>query len=280
MRARGASAVAVLLGRGVTPSLLCASLLSTSLLCTSLLGATACATLDDRPGIRWEDVEDGQDGDPPAGPRILATSAPAAAPAAPSPPASPPAPAAPPAAGPGPIDVDGRPVEDGALLEMPGLELACLPAADALTAPLAARARYDETAGRLGLPVGRLAFVVLTRDPARSLTDPPPHLCRAIPTAAALKAPFLRTHEPARRWLFRRIGTGLVEDAAALVAASAARQLVAGARPRVLVDDRGGLVAVALPVDGPGQDDGTGGTDETGGTGGTGTPDDTTKGGT
>lgn len=268
MRTRGASSVAVLLGRGVTPSLI--------FIVAALLGATACATLDGRHGpVRWEDVgdgkddgKDGKDGDAPPGPPVLPPSAPAAAPTATPPPAPPPAPAAPLAAGPGPIDVDGRPVDDGALLEMPGLELACLPAADALTAPLAARARYDETAGRLGLPVGRLAFVVLARDPARSLTDPPPHLCRAIPTAAALKAPFLRAHEPARRWLFRRIGTGLVEDAAALLAASAARQLVAGARPRVLVDDRGGLVAVALPVDGPGEK------------GGTGTPDDTTKGGT
>lgn len=208
----------------------------------------ACAALTDRRGPpRWEDVSPPAPPPPPAE-VTFASTAPSSGPApTPPPPAVPPAPAS---EGAGPIDVDGRPVDDGALLDMPGLELACLPAADALTAPLAARARYDESAGRLGLPVGRLVFVVLVRDPARSITDPPPHLCRAIPTAAALKAPFVRVREPGARWLFRRIASSLVDDARALVEATAAKHLSPVARPRVLLDESGGLLAVALPVEG------------------------------
>jgi hypothetical protein len=204
------------------------------------LGTVACTGAR---ALRWEDVA----GEPAAG-----AVAPAASidesegvPAAPSAPAH--AEAAPSARG--VLLVDGRPVDDGALLEMPRLELACLPAADSLTAPLVARARFDAAAARASLPVGRLWFIVLARDPARSITDPPPHVCRAIPTGMPLKAPLLRVQEPPRRWLIRRIDQGLVDDAHAIVAASAAQSLTAAAHPRVLVDEQGGLLAVALPVE-------------------------------
>ena len=147
-----------------------------------------------------------------------------------------------------PILVDGKRVADGDLVPMPALELACLPAANALTAPLEASALFMTTAEKLLLPVGRLAFVVLERDPARSITDPPPHLCRTIPMGFYVKAPLRRANEPPSRWLVRRIATGLVDDAAALIATSEERNYVAAAPPRVLVDETGALVAIALPV--------------------------------
>jgi hypothetical protein len=147
-----------------------------------------------------------------------------------------------------PIVIDGKNVDDGAFVDMPQLELACMPAADALTDANKARARFDKVAEKLNVPVGRVTFVLLERDPSRSITDPPPRLCWNIPSATALKAPLFREREVAARWLVRRIATNLVDDAGALVHASTEKKLDAIAAPRVIVDDKGALVAVALPV--------------------------------
>lgn len=145
------------------------------------------------------------------------------------------------------IAVGDRNVDDGGVLVMPPLELACLPAPDALTAPSIARARYDELSAKAGLPVGDVVLVLLTRDPSRSLVDPPPHLCRPVPELALFKAPFVRIQEPARRWMFRRIETGVAADTAALLAQVASKERAA-APPRVIVGKYGALDAVALPL--------------------------------
>jgi hypothetical protein len=209
--------------------------------------AAGCAGRD--AVVRWEDVSPAARDPAPSVAVASTTSSPdasdarasaaprAAAPAAPAPRTS-------------AIVVDGRPVDDGAIVDMPRLELACLPAADALTAPREARERFLAAAARFELPIGRLTFVVLERDPARSLTDPPPSFCRTIPVGTELRAPLRRQQEPARRWLIRRIATGLVADASALVKTSTEKKLAAAAPPRVLVDDEGALVALALPVEG------------------------------
>lgn len=200
------------------------------------LTSSSCATND---AIRWEDAD-------------VQTTSVTVVDNEPAPPPPPPPRVEPPPAkaaeGTGAMKIDGRTVDDGGVLEMPNLELACLPTPEALTNPSAARARFEDTAGKQNLPIGRLTFVVLVRDPARSITDPPPRFCRAIPTNAAIKAPFFRAHEPARRWLFRRIAKSLVDDANALLAASTAQALTMADAPRVVVDEHGALVAVALPV--------------------------------
>ncbi len=145
----------------------------------------------------------------------------------------------------GTILVEGMSVDDGELVDVPALDLACMAAPDALTTPQRARARFDETARKLGVTASSFSFVVLERDPARSVTDPPPHLCRTIASDPdTMKAPLLHMHEPAARWRIKRITANLVDDAAALV-----RSTKDGVGPpRVILDDSGALIAVALPV--------------------------------
>lgn len=147
-----------------------------------------------------------------------------------------------------PVFIEGHAVDAAGLVDVRALELACLADRAALTDPQAVRARFDDVAGAQLVPVGELAFVLLARDPARSLTDPAPQLCRTIASSTVLRAPLVRTREPAGRWLVRRIAIGLGDDAAQLVRDGAARALAHTAQPRVLIDDAGALVAVALPV--------------------------------
>ncbi|OGQ22350.1 MAG: hypothetical protein A2138_10510 [Deltaproteobacteria bacterium RBG_16_71_12] len=144
--------------------------------------------------------------------------------------------------------VNGTPVDDGALVELPALELACLADARALTEPSRVAARVSEQGEKLGASLGAFAFVVLERDPARSITDPPPRFCRPLERAAVLVAPLLHRSEPAGRWLVRRAKDGVVADAAALVLECRAKGLTPSGRPRALVDADGALVALAIPV--------------------------------
>jgi hypothetical protein len=149
------------------------------------------------------------------------------------------------------IVIDGHNVDDGALLAMPALELACLPAADSLTQTAKASAHFEAEAEKMAVPLGRLSFILLERDPARSLTDPPPRLCRNIASRTPLKAPLFREKEPAARWLVRRMRANVVVDTAAVLDAALAQQLTASAHPRVVLDPHGALVAVAVPVGAP-----------------------------
>lgn len=144
--------------------------------------------------------------------------------------------------------VEGKPVNPSGLVDVRALELACLADAKALTDTKGVRARFDDVAGKQLVPVGELAFVLLERDPARSMTDPPPLLCRTIASSTVLHAPLVRAREPAARWLVKRIEAGLVADAAALVQQSATQKLELSARPRVIVDEHGSFVAIAVPV--------------------------------
>ena len=184
----------------------------------------ACAGRDEL--VRWEDVEVAH-----------VTHVTPAPPAVPAPTAAPSS---------APVVIEGLSVDAAGLVNVRALELACLADATALIDPPAVRARFDDVAGRQLVPVGELAFVLLARDPADSITDPPPQLCRTIASSTVLRAPLMRAQEPAGRWLVRRIAAGLVDDAAHLVRDAAA--LGHTAQPRVLIDDTGALVAVALPV--------------------------------
>jgi hypothetical protein len=147
-----------------------------------------------------------------------------------------------------PVRVEGHEPDAQGLVNVRALELACLADPTALTHPKAVRARFDDLAGRQLVPVGELAFVLLARDPKRSLTEPPPHLCRTIASSTVLRAPLMRAHEPAARWLVRRLAGSLVDDTAFLLRDGAHRELAHTAPPRIIVDDAGVLVAVALPV--------------------------------
>jgi hypothetical protein len=146
------------------------------------------------------------------------------------------------------VTVEGKAVDGAGLVDVRALELACLADAKALVDTKGVRARFDDVAGKQLVPVGELAFILLERDPARSMTDPPPLLCRTIASSTVLHAPLVRTREPAARWLVKRIEGGLVVDAAALVQQSAAQKLALSARPRVMIDEHGSFVAVAVPV--------------------------------
>ena len=144
--------------------------------------------------------------------------------------------------------IDGHAVDSTGLVLVRALELACLADGSALTDPRAARARFEDIASSQLIPLGELSFVLLTRDPARSITDPAPQLCRTIASHSALRAPLVRAREPARRWLVRRIESGLVDDAARVWHDGKQLALKHTAPPRVLLADTGTLVAVALPV--------------------------------
>lgn len=214
-----------------------------SLACVLGLVAASCA---ERSGmVRWEDVEPA-----PARPRAVATPPPAPRPPPPAPrPPTEPAPVAPaPVATSAALVVNGVPVDDGALVDVPALELACLADARALTEPGRVAARVSEQGTKGGVALGPFSFVVLERDPARSLVEPPPRFCRPLPGAAALVAPLLHHREPAGRWLVRRARAGVVADTAAIVEECRARALTPSGRPRVLVDGAGALVGLALPV--------------------------------
>lgn len=198
--------------------------------------------------LRWEDAEPGPSRPSPAPSAVdpPRPTPPSVVSAARPPPALPQAPIAAPAA----LRVAGVIVEDGALAELPALELACLADARALSEPADVLARLDEVGRKVGASLGDFAFVVLERDPAKALTDPPPRACRALQAEASLVAPLTRHREAAARWLVRRAREGVVVDTAALLADCQRRGLTPSARPRVLVDERGALVAVAVPVQG------------------------------
>ena len=89
---------------------------------------------------------------------------------------------------------------DGAIVDMPALELVCIADARALVDPAVARARFDEVTKKAGVTLGAPQFVRLLRDPARSISDPPPRLCRPLTAPAQLKAPLEREREPASRF--------------------------------------------------------------------------------
>jgi hypothetical protein len=232
-----------------------------SLRAASLVGfALALACCAGRSGaVRWEDVEPAPTRAPVAkrppidlapAERPPTSKPPAEKPPTEKPPAEKPSaekPAAP-AAARGALLVNGAAVDDGAVVELPALELACLADARALTEPARVAARVDEQKDKLGATLGTFAFVVLERDPARSLTDPPPRFCRPLTGASALIAPLLHKREPAARWLVRRAKDGVAADAAALVEDCRAKGLVPSGRPRVLLDDAGAITALALPV--------------------------------
>lgn len=209
-----------------------------------LVLVTACAA--GAPMVRWEDAE-------PAPSPVRIVDAPVAEPAraptsaaapAPMPAAAPAAPVARTAA----LVVNGATVDDGALVELPALELACLADARALIEPGRVAARVTEQGAKGGVALGPFSFVVLERDPARSLVEPPPRFCRPLQGGAPLVAPLLHHREPAGRWLVRRARSGVVADTAAIVEECRARGLTPSGRPRVLVDEVGALVALALPV--------------------------------
>lgn len=208
----------------------------------SLVGA--CSSREGM--LRWEDAEPTQarsaQATPPTddAPPLPPVEAPR------PPPPLPPAPIAVPAA----LRVAGVVVEDGALAELPALDLACIADPRALSEPAQVLTRLDEGGRKLGASLGDFAFVVLERDPAKSLTDPPPRACRTLQADASLVAPLTRHREAAARWLVRRAREGVAADTAALLADCERRGLAPSGRPRVLVDERGALVALAVPVTG------------------------------
>jgi hypothetical protein len=178
-----------------------------------------------------------------------------------SPPASPretparePSPVAPvvsaPAANAQGLALFGADVRDGAFVDAPALSLACLADPRALTEPALAFGRLEEEAKKLGATLGEPRVVRLVRDPARSLTDPPPRACRPIVEDAVFKAPLSREAEPASRWLVTTSAGRVPDDASRALSRAGAQKLTTTAPPRVIVDENGAILAIVVPVEG------------------------------
>jgi hypothetical protein len=155
-------------------------------------------------------------------------------------PATPPEPTAAPKLATAPVVLFGAAVNDGA----------CLADKSALSDVKAVQARLDDVAAAQGVALGAPRVVQLVRDPARSLTDPPPHACRPLVTAgAALKAPLVRDRQAAARWFVQHaVVDDALTDAARRVVEGAAAHGTALAPPRALIDDNGAIIGLALPV--------------------------------
>ena len=80
-----------------------------------------------------------------------------------------------------------------------------------------------------------------------SISDPPPRLCRPLTAPAQLKAPLEREREPASRWLIVHIRTSLADDAARGAQLALEKNLSPTATPRVILDDAGRPIGVAVP---------------------------------
>jgi hypothetical protein len=197
---------------------------------------SACAT---REHVRWEDVTDAEKPTP----VVENTSAPPPPPPAPPPPEPKPVVVT----STSPVTIEGKNVDDGTLVDMPALELVCIADARALTEPTRVQQRFDDVARKENISLGGLQFVRLLRDPARSVVDPPPRLCRTLAAPAELKAPLEREREPASRWIVVQIKTSLSEDAARVALLAQEKNLSPTSTPRVLLDDEGKPVGVAIP---------------------------------
>lgn len=116
----------------------------------------------------------------------------------------------------------------------------CLVAADALTAPADALSRWTSAAQAqsvVAVPTA-LAFVVVRSDPARSLQEPPPLLCRSTQRAVAVRSPLLARENT--NGAFVSLQTANIVTAAARIRGTGGREL------RVLVDDRGEVLDVIV----------------------------------
>ncbi len=148
-----------------------------------------------------------------------------------------------------PTTLAGHAIEDGVVIAMPGLVLACVPSKDGVLRPAAAQRKLDDTARQQGVALGELRVVRLLRDPARSIAVPPPRACREMVDAARTTAPLFVEREPECDWLVVAPGKdGVVKDAARLLEKSRAMSRRGSAPPRLVLDEDGRVVGVALPL--------------------------------
>lgn len=140
-------------------------------------------------------------------------------------------------------------VEDGALVRVDAMTLVCIADARALVDTALVFDRLDEEAQKLGATLGAVRVIRLARDPARSISDPPPRACRSLVKDAPLKAPLSREREPVSTWLVTSSSASVVDDSARAVArVNAGAHKVSGA-PRAIVDESGAIHALVIPVD-------------------------------
>jgi hypothetical protein len=140
-------------------------------------------------------------------------------------------------------------VEDGALVRVDAMTLVCVADARALVDTALVFDRLDEEAQKLGATLGAVRMIWLARDPARSISDPPPRACRTLVKDAPLKAPLSRQHAPKSTWLVTAGSASVLEDSARAVARIHAGAHQVTAPPRAIVDESGTITALVIPVD-------------------------------
>ena len=123
---------------------------------------------------------------------------------------------------------------------------ACLADKDGLQDPSSTQRRLADEARRQGVALAAVRYVVLVRDPVRSLTDPPPLSCRHVADEKAfLRAPLLARRDGGGEMISAAARRDrLLSDVTALLAAiPEAKQT-----PLVLLDETDTVVAVAIDV--------------------------------
>jgi hypothetical protein len=129
------------------------------------------------------------------------------------------------------------------------LLLACLADPRALTDGASAQRRFDDEGSRQAAPLGGPRLIQLLRDPAHSLTEPPPRLCRILDQDVALRAPLMKIREPESMWLITLIDSESMAETAGRSADRSRRGAYAPlSAPRAIVDESGRWLAFAQPV--------------------------------
>lgn len=150
---------------------------------------------------------------------------------------------------PPPPTLAGHVVADGAVVPMPALVLACVPAKGGATNPASAQEKLAQVAARQGVSLGGVRVVRLLRDPARSLERPPPRACREMLDGARPTAPLFVEREPETGWLLvEPRSSDVAKEAARLLDESREKRMNGILPPRLVLDEQGRVVALALPV--------------------------------
>jgi len=125
--------------------------------------------------------------------------------------------------------------------------IVCVVVADALSSPVAGRRRLEQVATTQGVTLAGSAaetFLILRGDPARSVTEPPPLVCRATREERPFLAPLLRLAQ----------GPAILHilEGADVLAGVKGLSGLPGVQLRVLLDAGGAVAATAVVVPSPG----------------------------
>ncbi len=157
-----------------------------------------------------------------------------------------PAPPTPDARVEGDVQFGGHSLVDDGSFRVTALALVCLADPKGLTDTSDSMARLNAAVARAGVTTGDLRLVQFVRDPARSLSDPPPRVCRDVAVRVEVKAPLSVQQERAATWWITLSRDGVVNDTARAVARARLRGLVVVVPPRALLNAQGQVIAIAV----------------------------------